>query len=127
MKTLRSLILATAALALTAALSWAGDPNGSWKFKVETPNGRVMNATLTLKLDNGVLTGQMENQAGAVEIKDAKFADDQVTFTVTRKMRRREMTTHYSGKVEGDTIKGTIEASARGKEKTLPWEAQRVK
>ena len=70
--------------------------------------------------------------ADATEISDAKFADDQVSFTVVRtfgkRLRKKTFTVHYAGKLEGDTIKGTIETSGREKKPiSLAWEALRVK
>lgn len=127
MKSLRLLAFAFAALVLTSALSWAGDPTGTWKFKVQTPKGRTLDATLVLKLENGSLTGEISNAAGTTAISDAKFTDDQLSFTVVRKLRRREVTTHYTGKLEGDTIKGSIEAEARAKTATMAWDAARQK
>jgi len=124
-----SRILASVTIALVSSVAaLAADPSGTWKFKAEGPNGRAVDSTLTLKWDNQQLTGTIENRAGKAEIRNAKFVNDQVSFTVTRKIRRRSFTTNYSGKLEGDAIKGTIEATNRKKEKvSLPWEAQRAK
>ena len=124
-----SRILASVTIALVSSVAaLAADPSGTWKFKAEGPNGRSVDSTLTLKWDNQQLTGTIENRAGKAEIRNAKFINDQVSFTVTRKIRRRSFTTNYSGKLEGDAIKGTIEATNRKKEKvSLPWEAQRLK
>jgi len=132
MKPLRLLtttIVASFALALTAL---AGDPTGTWKFQMQGPKGGTSESTLILAWTNNQLTGTIDNRAGKAEIRDAAFANDQVTFTVVREFKRRlrsfTLQTHYQGRLEGDTIKGTIETTGRDKKPvSLPWEAQRAK
>lgn len=127
MKSIRFLIVALSALALPLALH-AGDPSGTWKFTAEGPNGRSAESVLTLNWANQQLTGTIDNRAGKAEIKNATFAGDVVTFTVERKIRRRSFTAHYTGKLEGDTIKGTIQATGRKKSSgEIPWLAERAK
>ena len=48
---------------------------------------------------------------------------------MTREFNGNKMTTKYSGKVSGDTIKGKIEMPARGggDPMTRDWEAKRAK
>lgn len=132
MKSIQLLSGAFFASILLAASAFAGDPTGIWKFQVAGPRGKTIDASLALKLENNQLTGTVDNRTGKMAISDAKFADDQVTFTVTRELNRGSrhgtLTTHYNGKLEGDTIKGTIEASGSGgKSVSLPWEAKRAK
>lgn len=111
-----------------AAAAFAGDPTGTWKFTAEGPNGRSVESTLVLKLEGQKLSGTIENKAGKADISDAKFENDQLSFTVDRKVRRRSIEIHYSGKLEGDTIKGSIQATGReGKNIDIPWEASRQK
>lgn len=134
MKLLRSLRTALCALVLTTLAAYAGDPTGTWKFGEgrEGPKGRSVESTLTLKLDGTQLTGSVDNRAGKADISQATFADDQVTFTVTRQLgrgaRQQTLTVHYTGKLEGDTLRGTIETTGRNqKEVSVPWVAQREK
>ncbi len=132
MKPLRHIALALAALLTTSLAAFAGDPTGTWKFKAEGPNGRSVDATLTLKLENNQLSGHVDNRAGEEAITNAKFADDQVTFAVVRtlgkRVRKQTLTVNYTGKLEGDTIKGTIETTGREKKPiSIPWTAERVK
>jgi len=128
MKLLRILALVSIAWLAAAATAWAGDPNGSWKFTAQGPNGRSAESTLTLKWADNQLTGSIDNRAGKAEIKDAKFANDQLSFTVVRKIRRFTITVNYAGQLTGDTIKGTIQSKDRdGNPVSVPWDAQRVK
>lgn len=127
MKTTSLLKLGLAFLSFAAA-AFAGDPTGTWKFTAEGPNGRSVESTLVLKLEGQNLSGTMENKAGKTDIADAKFANDELSFTVDRKIRRRTLEIRYSGKLEGDAIKGTIQTTGReGKAISIPWEATRQK
>ncbi len=128
MKSFRILSTALLATFITTLTAFAGDPNGTWKFKAEAPNGRSVDSTLTLKWDKNQLSGTIDNRAGKTDIRNARFVDDQVTFTVERKFRRQKIRINYAGKVEGDTIQGTIQTT--GKENnpvSIPWTAQRAK
>ncbi|WP_068772407.1 hypothetical protein OH491_07455 [Termitidicoccus mucosus] len=125
MKTIRMCI--TAFILCAAALACnASDPSGVWKFEFEGAQGRKLESTLTLKLDGSQLSGTIDNRGGKVEISDAKFEGDQVSFNVVHKIRLRKFTTSYSGRLDGDTIKGTVSTKGRdGQMKSRDWEAKR--
>lgn len=130
-KSLRNLTLVSCALFMASPAVAAGDPNGTWKFKAEA-GGRSLESTLTLRWAGRQLTGSIENRAGKADITEASFTDDEVTFTVVRtlgkRLRKKTFTVHYAGKLEGDTIKGTIETADRDKQPvSIAWEAQRAK
>lgn len=130
MTTLHRISLAAMAFGLGALSALAGDPTGTWKFQAEGPNGRNAEATLTLKWADNHLTGQIDNALGKAEITKATFADEQVSFTVVReigrRLRKRTFTVSYSGKLEGDVIKGTVKTTGReDKPVSIPWEAKR--
>ena len=74
------------------------------------------------------LTGAMlgrNNQETAIE--NATFKDDTVSFTVTRERGDQKFKSKYTGKVEGDAIKGKIETDRDGKTNSRDWEAKRDK
>lgn len=120
--------VAVAAFTVVALTARAGDPTGSWKWTAEGSGGRKMETSMTLKLAGGALSGVVDNRLGEAEIRDAKFVDDHVSFTVVRKIRRRQITVKYAGTLEGDAIKGTIETTGRDKKPvSVPWNAERVK
>ncbi len=130
-KSLRNLVLAISTLYLSSYAVAAGDPTGSWKFSAAAGE-RTLESTLTLNWKDGKLTGTINNQAGKVDITEARFVDDQVSFTVVReigkRLRKKTFKVDYAGKLEGDVIKGTLETTGRDKQPvSLPWEAQRVK
>jgi hypothetical protein len=116
------------AFIVSALSAFAGDVNGAWKYTVEGPQGKTMEATVTLKNDNGKLSGTVDNKAGKAAIENATLVGDALSFTVTREFKKHKLTTHYTGKVEGDVIKGNIQSTGRGgKTLNTPWEARREK
>jgi hypothetical protein len=63
-----------------------------------------------------------------VEIKNGKISGDTLSFEVTQTRGNNEVTTKYSGKVEGDKITGTQESPGRdGNPMSREWTATRQK
>ena len=105
----------------------AADPTGTWKWSV-TFNNNTREMTLKLKLEGDKLTGAMVGRDGAeTAIEEASFKDGTVTFSVTRERQGQKRTTKYSGKLEGDTIKGKSEFERNGEKQSRDWEAKRSK
>ncbi len=50
-----------------------------------------------------------------------------MSFKVTRERNGQTFTVNYKGKLEGDTIKGTIEFNFGGESRSRDWEAKRSK
>ncbi|PTX91695.1 hypothetical protein [Opitutus sp. ER46] len=126
LRPLRRLALFAAVLGFGLTAAFAGDPTGTWTLKGTGRDGAEHSATLTLQGAPDKLTGTIENRAGKVPIRDVRFANDELSFNVVRKIRRRELTVHYTARLEGDQLKGSLEAKARrGKDITVQWEASR--
>jgi hypothetical protein len=104
----------------------AADPTGTWKWSV-TFNNQTREMTLKLKLEGDKLTGAMVRQGQETAIQDAKYKDGDVTFTVVRERDGQKMTSKFSGKVSGDTIKGKVEFERQGQAQSRDWDAKRVK
>jgi hypothetical protein len=117
--------LTASALTLSAL---AADISGNWKWTTQGRNGPVEN-TSTLTLKDGVLTGTVSGRMGDAPIGDASFKDDKVAFTVTREFNGNKFVIKYEGKLEGDTITGTVERPGRDGDAPvkLEWKATRVK
>jgi hypothetical protein len=101
------------------------DPTGTWKWTVEF-GGQQREQTVKLKLDGGKLTGTMlgrNNQETPIE--DGTFKNGEVSFKVTRERQGQKVTTKYTGKLTGDTIKGKMEGGQGGQSRD--WEAKRQK
>jgi hypothetical protein len=106
---------------------------GTWKWTTPGRNGgNDVTTTLKLKQDGDKITGTVTGggaNATEVEIKEPKLKDNELTFKVVRERNGTEITTSYSGKVEGDTITGKIEAPGRNGAAPRPrdWKATREK
>ncbi len=125
---LRLPILAAAAAFLIAAAAHAADPTGSWQWTTKRGD-REIKSTLTLSWKDGQLTGSLKSRRNETAIAAGSFKDGAVAFTVTREMRDQTMTFTYSGKLDGDTIKGTVVMPGwdGGDPVTRDWIATRVK
>lgn len=103
------------------------NPTGTWKWTVER-NGQKREVTLKLKLEDGKLTGAVTTGKDMeTKIEDGSFKDGEVKFNVTRERNGEKFTSKYSGKLEGDTIKGSYETTIGGKEQKREFEAKREK
>jgi hypothetical protein len=118
-----------------AAFAADASPAGTWKW---TSPGRGGNPGVeqTLKLDvkDGQLTGTVlktqtpMGEMPDVAITDASFKDGEIKFSVTRDFNGRSFTSKYDGKLDGDTIKGTVERPGRdGEVRKNDWVATRSK
>jgi hypothetical protein len=103
------------------------DPSGTWTWTITTPNG-TFEPKLTLKLEGDKLTGSMSGRGGQDHpIENATYKAGDIAFKVVRERNGEKFTTDYSGKLSGDTIKGTMKGRFGGEDRTNPWEAKRVK
>ena len=125
MKTIR-IISSVLAVAATAA-AVAADPVGTWKWSTSSPNGEIP-TTLKLASKDGKIVGAYSNQFGDTAISNASFQDDVITFDVVRDLGGKKYVVKYHGKIEGDTIKGTLEAAGHdgGEPLKLDWNAKRT-
>lgn len=121
-------LVALFGLALTSAAR-AADVDGKWKWSFgQGDQAREM--VLTLKADGEKLTGALGGGRGEpTQISDGVIKGAELSFTVTRERNGQKMTTKYAGKLDGDTIKGTVEMAGRdgGEARKRDWEAKRVK
>ena len=103
-------VLASAVFAAEAS------PAGVWKWTVQgRQGGRGFEQTVKLEYKNATLSGIMPGRGTGqysvpdTPISDASFKEGQINFSVTREFNGQKFTTKYSGKLEGNTIKGTFE------------------
>ena len=88
----------------------AADVAGKWIAQAPSGQG-TSEITLIFKVDGATLTGTLDNSQmpGAIEIKDGKIQDNDVSFHVLRSFGENEMKVLWKGKVSGDEIKFTRE------------------
>ena len=111
----------------TALAADKDDPTGTWKWKAKFGE-KEFERSLKLELKDGKLTGSMPGfgkGAKDTPIEDGKFKDGELSFTVTTMRKDQKNVSKYSGKVSGDTIKGSIVREVDGKEQKTDWEAKR--
>lgn len=119
MNTYRKFFAATFAALVTAAAVIAAEvsPAGTWTWTQPGRGDRPgVDLSLVLEVKDGQLAGTMKGfQMGQFEvpdtpISDASFKDGVVKFSVTREGRNgNKMTSKYEAKLEGDTLKGSVE------------------
>ena len=103
------------------------DPTGTWKWSTRSPGGEIP-TTLKLELKDGKITGAYSNQYGETAISNASLQDDVIRFDVVRDLGGKKYVVKYHGKIDGDTIRGTIEAPGHdgGEAVKLDWIAKRA-
>jgi hypothetical protein len=118
-------------IGLAPAARAADDATGTWKWSVPGRNGgNAREMSMKLKQDGEKLTGTISaggQNARETEISDGKIKDGEISFKVVRKRQNNEITTKYTGKLSGDTIKGKSETDVNGTPRTNEFEAKRAK
>jgi hypothetical protein len=130
MRLLIAALVVSGLAGLTAAAHAAdANPTGTWKWTMTVGKDKTpRDVTLKLKLEGDKLTGSISGRNNQdIAIENGSFKDGTVSFTVTREFNDQKFTTKYSGKLDGDTIKGTQDTERGGKTNSREWEAKRSK
>ena len=122
-------------LAITAsAQDKKVDPAGTWKWsRPGRQGGDPVEITMKLKVEGDKITGKISQPgrgggaATETDIKDAKLKGDEISFSTSLERGGQTRTTKYTGKISGDTIKGSIETETRNGPQKRDWEAKREK
>ena len=116
-------LMASFAAGLQAAEK--NDPAGTWKWSVDF-NGQTREVTLKLKVEGEKLTGTISGRNNTeTNIEDGAVKDGEVSFTVTRERNGQKFTQKYTGKVDGDTLKGKVSFERNGETTSRDFEAKR--
>jgi hypothetical protein len=138
MKSPRKFLAAFLAACFFTVAAFAADasPAGTWKWMQAGRNGgQGSERKAQIEMKDGKLTGKMlayESPRGPqpeAELSDVTFKDGVVSFSLKRDFGGNSFVIKYSGKLEGDTIKGSQEFPGfNGGEATKSdWEAKREK
>ncbi len=127
-----AICLASGAMFASACAAAEADPTGRWKFtlvfQAEGGGEFGLDVLLKMKADGGKVTGKISGPdgEGMVDILDGTFEKAVVSFRV---VDTQGVTSRYKGKIDGDKIKGTMEADIPGREDPfkLDWNAERDK
>lgn len=96
------------------------DMTGVWEITSESPRG-TMTRTITFEQDGAALTGTLETQMGSMPL-EGSVEGGKITFTMTFSRGDQSFEMVYTGTVEGDTAKGTMQ-TPRGE---TEWTGKRV-
>lgn len=136
MKSLRLSLAAFVAACFMTVAAFAADasPAGTWKWSTPGRNGGpARESTLTLAVKDGKLTGKLSapgrNGAMETDISAAAIKDNALSFSVEREFNGNKFVTKYEGKLDGDTIKGSMEVPGfnGGEARKIDWTATRAK
>ncbi|MGC4005584.1 MAG: hypothetical protein QM811_21700 [Pirellulales bacterium] len=133
MSFVRTHLMACLALLVTCGVLLAADAGGKWTWTVQQGKKdakKDVEYTADLKVEGDKVTGTVSSSAKKgtpVAIEDGKIEGDKVSFKVSRANKEgTKIVSEYSGKVEGDTLKGTFVNDA-SKGKQTDWSATRAK
>jgi hypothetical protein len=117
-------LLAASAGLLAQAPSQAPkvDVTGSWESTIESPEVNATSAA-TYKQEGEKLTGTHVGQLGELPLSGTVKGND-ISYTITIDAQGQQFVLTYTGKVDGDTIKGTVDFGGMG---TVPWTVKRKK
>ena len=106
----RILLVIAVILMMLVVSVWAADVAGKWIAQAPSGQG-TSEITLIFKVDGTTLTGTLDNSVmpGAIEIKDGKIQENDISFHVLRTFGENEMKVVWKGKISGDEIRFTRE------------------
>ncbi len=112
----------------TQSAATAANITGTWKWVAPTnPDGKTPDITFTLKLQGETVTGTVNMKNTTDAITNGVVKGDGVSFQTIREGKAGQAINTYSGKISGDTIKGTVETAVGDRTfGAKDWEADRV-
>jgi len=119
-------ILPVLVLAIAASLAWAAQAvnvSGEWGMKVTTPRGERI-SPLKFEQNGEKLIVTTTNRAREEITGEGTLKGSDIQWSIVRSTPSGEFTVTYTGKVEGDTMKGQ---AAMGDMGTMDWTAARKK
>ena len=127
MKAILSAALVLGLCGLAGAQDTKADPVGTWKCGYEI-GGQTRESTLVIKKDGDKLSGMMTYQdKQEAKLKDLKFKDGELTFSVERELMDNKFTVEYKLQVEGDKLKGKGAVDVGGEKREFDLEGKREK
>lgn len=110
-----------------AAADDKADPVGTWKLEYDI-GGQKREATLTVKKDGDKLAGMVVfGDKQEAKLKDPKFKDGVLTFSVVRELMDMKIDIDYKLTVDGDKLKGKGAAEFGGEKREFDIEGKRDK
>ena len=97
-------------MAVAGFFLFASDIDGTWTGE----SGARGTQTLTLKADGSKLTGNMTTALGELPIANGRIDGAKVSWAVVIEFNGNSITQNFTGTLEGDELKMTVEGSRGG-------------
>lgn len=107
-----------------AASGATANVNGKWELTVEA-QGQKLPVTLHLKQEDAVVTGSLESMLGKGSIGNGKVSGSKFVGTAKTQLQGQDVDLTINGNVDGDLMKGVINAGIPGFP-PLPFEGKRT-
>jgi hypothetical protein len=91
----------------------AADGGGTWDLGYTTPNGMKLQSKLQLKVEGDTPTGSLSSDRGTAKIDSGKVSGNEIAFDLIRKGNNDESTVHFNDRIEGNTMKLTMQYGTR--------------
>src|SRR5262245_3300901 len=89
--------------------------------------GQEAETTANLTQEGNKLTGKVTTEAGEINITNGTVTDGNVSFEMSIDAGGGEIHVKFTGKLQGDSIKGKTEITREGNKTTRDWEPNRIK
>jgi hypothetical protein len=128
-----ALLLTLSCIALLCAADALPDASGAWKWTITIQDsGTRIDHSAKLKQDaDGKLTGTFTDgfDNASFDVKDGKVSKDgEVSFKVVRTIDGgADLTLNFSGRLDGDQIKGKLNFNFGDQPMSADWNAKRTK
>jgi hypothetical protein len=94
---------------------------GNWDITISTPRGERTRSSEFIQDGEKLTVIAQDREGNKVEAKGSVKGDD-IEWTLRRQTPRGTFEMHYKGKIEGDSMKGTVSFGSRG---SGDWSAER--
>jgi len=124
MKRIFLLSLSSVLLLITASLVTNAQKTsvaGSWDAAMNTPGG-TRPFGLMFKVDGEKLSGTVKRNDGEIPLQGTVKGSD-ISFSYTINYNGHDLVLSFTGKVDGDTIKGSVDFGGNGGDE---WSAKRA-
>ena len=103
------------------------DPVGTWSWKNRFGrDGEETESSVTITKEGEAFSGSYSGQGGESPVTDVKLEGDVLSFTMSRETERGSFSSVFSGKIDGDALKGSATTKFGEREMRRNFAAERV-
>ena len=124
-KSVLVLVVAFGSIVATAGAADEKDVVGVWKLKYEPGDGQTREPVLTITKDGADLKGEFVEGDQKGIVKEVRFKDGELRVKVETRHNDEPATVTYTGKPDGDALKGEAAWEYQGMNGTFPFEGKR--